>query len=131
MLGIPTISQVLNSVLSFIPRIVSAIFVLGLGVILAGVIESLVKGAVGQFDVKLGRLLGKIASYIMVIVGAMAAFNELGIAKELINIIFIGLISTLSLGFGLAIGLGAKDLVSKILTDWYQRLKEEMEKKNQ
>ncbi|PIP53296.1 hypothetical protein COX08_01775 [Candidatus Beckwithbacteria bacterium CG23_combo_of_CG06-09_8_20_14_all_34_8] len=131
MLGIPTISDVLNGVLNYVPRIVSAIFVLGIGVLLAGIIESMVKGAVGQFDVKLSRLLGKIASYIMVIIAAMAAINELGIAKELINILFIGLISMLSLGFGLAIGLGAKDLVSKILTDWYVQFKEEMEKKQQ
>ncbi len=130
MLGIPTISDVLNGVLSFVPRIVSAIFVLGIGVLLAGVIESLVKGAAGQFDVKLGRLLGKIASYVMVIVASMAAFNELGIAKELINILFIGLVSMLALGFGLAIGLGAKDLVSTVLNDWYKQLKSEMEKKD-
>jgi len=129
MLGIPTISDVLNSILNYVPKIVSAIFVLGIGVLLAGIIESLVKGAVGQFDVKLSRLLGKIASYIMMVMAAMAAINELGIAKELINILFIGLISMLSLGFGLAIGLGAKDLVSKILTDWYTQLKEEMDKK--
>jgi Mechanosensitive ion channel, conserved TM helix len=130
MLGIPTISEVLNSVISYIPKIVAAIFVLGIGVILAGIIEKLVKGAVGQLDVKLGRLLGKVASYIMIIFASMAAINELGIAKELISILFIGFVSTLSLGFGLALGLGAKDLVSQILTDWHKQLKSEMNKKN-
>ena len=49
----------------------------------------------------------------------MAAINELGIAQSLINTLFIGVVATLSLGIGLAIGLGAKELVAKMLMDWY------------
>lgn len=127
-LGLTTVSSVLNTLLGYLPRVVSAIFILGLGVFLAGVVERLIKGAVAQFDVQMGRLLSKIASYLMVIIAAMAAFNELGIAKELINILFIGLVATLSLGFGLAIGLGAKDLVAEMLKEWYTRFRQEVKK---
>jgi len=128
-LGIPTISDVLNQILNYIPRIVAAILVLGLGVFLAGVVEKLVKGAASQIDQRTGRMLGKIASYTMVVFTAMAAFNELGIAAALINILFIGLVAMLALGFGLALGLGAKDLVSTVLMDWYKKFKNEMEGK--
>jgi small-conductance mechanosensitive channel len=105
--------------LNYIPNIVSAVLVLTIGVLLAGLVESLVKGAVNQIDPKTSRLLSKIASYLVVIFATLAAINELGIAQSLINALFIGVIATLSLGLGLAIGLGAKDLVAKILMDWY------------
>ena len=59
----------------------------------------------------------------MVIVAALAAINELGIAQSLINTLITGVVATLSLGVGLALGLGAKDLVSKMLLDWYSRSK--------
>ena len=118
-LGLTTVGSVLASVLSYIPNIVSAILILTVGVLLAGLVESLIKGAVNQIDPKTGRLLSKVASYLVVIVTALAAINELGIAQSLINILFIGIITTLALGIGLAIGLGAKDLVSKMLMDWY------------
>lgn len=120
-LGLTTVGSVLASVLSYIPSIVSAILILTVGVLLAGLVESLVKGAVNQIDPKTGRLLSKVASYLVVIVAALAAINELGIAQSLINILFIGIITTLALGIGLAIGLGAKDLVSKMLMDWYSK----------
>jgi len=120
-LGLTTVASVLASVLSFIPSIVSAILILTVGVLLAGLVESLIKGAVNQIDPKTGRLLSKVASYLVVIVAALAAINELGIAQSLINILFIGIITTLALGIGLAIGLGAKDLVSKMLMDWYSK----------
>lgn len=118
-LGLTTVGSVLASVLGYIPNIVSAILILTIGVLLAGIVESLIKSAVNQIDPKTGRLLSKVASYLVVIVATLAAINELGIAQSLINIIFIGFITTLALGVGLAIGLGAKDLVSKMLMDWY------------
>jgi small-conductance mechanosensitive channel len=127
-LGIPTISEVLNNVISYIPSVISAVFVLTIGIFLAGIVEKFVKGAVAQFDQKTGRLIGKIASYIMMIFAIMAAINELGIAEELINILFMGLVATLSLGIGLAIGLGGKDLVSEIMMSWYKKLKTEVKK---
>lgn len=118
-LGLTTVSAVLNSILAYIPSIVSAVLILTIGVLLAGLVESLIKGAVNQVDPKTSRLLSKIASYLVVIVAALAAVNELGIAQSLINTLIIGVVATLSLGVGLAIGLGAKDLVSKMLIDWY------------
>lgn len=120
-LGLTTIGSVLASVLSYVPTIVSAILILTIGVLLAGLIESLIKGTVNQIDPKTGRLLSKVASYLVIVVAALAAINELGIAQSLINILFIGIITTLALGIGLAIGLGAKDLASKMLMDWYNK----------
>src|SRR3989344_2881718 len=89
------------------------VLVLTIGVLLAGLVESLIKGAVSQIDAKTSRLLAKIGSYLVVVVSALAAVNELGIAQSLINTLFIVVIATLTLGLGLAIGLGAKDLVAK------------------
>jgi hypothetical protein len=128
-LGLQSVSAILNSVLAAIPRILSAAFVFTAGVLLAGVVESLVKGAVGQLDIKIGRMSGKFASWLVVIFATLAAINELGIAQSLINILFIGVVAMLSLGFGLAIGLGAKDLVSRILQEWYENLRKEIKKR--
>ena len=59
----------------------------------------------------------------------LAAINELGIAQSLINILFIGFVAMLALGFGLAIGLGTKDLIGEILHEWYRAFKKEIKKK--
>ncbi len=120
-LGLTTVSGVLSSLLGYLPNIISAVLVLSVGVLLAGLVENLVKGTVNQVDKRTSRLLSKIASYLVVIVTSLAAINELGIAQSLINTLFIGVIATLTLGIGLSIGLGAKDLVSKLLMDWYQK----------
>jgi hypothetical protein len=128
LLGLSTVSIVLNSVLGYIPRVISAVLVLTIGVLVAGLIEGVVKGALGQIDVKASRLIAKIASYLVVIFASLAAVNELQIAQTLINSLFIGFVAMLALGVGLAVGLGAKDLVSRILNEWYESFKKEIKK---
>ncbi|MBU1085109.1 MAG: hypothetical protein ABIJ43_03415 [Candidatus Beckwithbacteria bacterium] len=118
-LGLTTVSGVLNNILGYIPSIISAVLILTAGVLLAGLVENFVKGTVNQVEPKTSRLLSKISSYLVVTVAALAAINELGIAQALINTLFIGVVATLTLGIGLSLGLGGKDIVSKILMDWY------------
>lgn len=128
LIGLSSISSVLTGILTYIPSVISAIIVLLVGILMAGLVESLVKGALSTVDVKTARLMGKIASYTVVTIGILAAFSELKIAESFINILFIGFVSMISLGFGLAIGLGAKDVIGKILSDWYKNLQKELKK---
>jgi len=128
LLGLTTVSLVLNSILAYIPRVISAVLILTIGVLLAGFVESLVKGALAQINVKTARLMSKISSYLVVIFAVLAALNELQIAQALINTLFIGFVAMLALGIGLAVGLGAKDLVAQILEEWYSGFKKEVKK---
>lgn len=124
--GLTTVSNVLENILGYIPHVISAALILTIGVLIAGFVEKLVKGAVSSVDVKTGRLFGRVASYTIVVFSALAAISELKIAQGFINTIFTGFIAMLALGLGLAIGLGAKDLVSRVLNDWYDRFQEDM-----
>lgn len=128
-LGLESLSLVLDKVLLFVPQIISAIIVLFVGVLVAGVVESLVKGSIKSINGKSARLLGKVSSYLVMTIVVLAAINELGIASEFIMVIFIGFITTVSLGLGLAIGLGGKDVVSDMLNTWYKKTLREVKDK--
>jgi hypothetical protein len=60
-------------------------------------------------------LLATIIRWAIVIFGLLAALIQLGIATSLVNTIFIGLISAISLALGLAFGLGGRDEAALIL----------------
>lgn len=121
--GLETVAQFLNTILGYFPRLISALLIFLVGVVIAGLVESVIKGAIISFDMITARLVGKIASYTVMIFGALVAIGELGIAKEFINILFIGFIAMLALALGLAFGLGAKDMVREILEQWYRSVK--------
>ena len=125
-LGLVTVSDFLSNILWYIPRVISAALVLTAGVLIAGWVESVVKGMVGAAAIATGRLLGKISGYVVVVFAVLAAISELGIAERFINTLFIGFVAMLSIGLGLSFGLGAKDIVSKVLSDWYRQIKKDL-----
>jgi hypothetical protein len=121
--GLRTVSDLLAGILGYLPRIISAVIVFALGILLAGIVEGGVKAGLGSIDLHSARLMGKLASYLVVIITGLAAISELQIAQNFINILFIGFVATLTIGIGLAFGLGAKDTVSKFLDRWYNNLR--------
>lgn len=122
-LGLDSLSLLLAGILGYIPRVLSAIVVLFFGVLLAGLLESFVKGAFKTIEASSSRFFGKIASYLVVTVAILAAISELGIANEFIIILFVGFVAAASLAAGLAFGLGGQDVVRDLLKDWYKRNK--------
>jgi hypothetical protein len=121
LLGLVGLTEVFDKILGYIPHVFSAILVFVLGVLLAGLVESVVKGLMKSIGGQSARLFAKVASYLVVTVAILAAIAELGIASEFIRIMFFGVVFCFSLGFGLAIGLGGQDVVRKILNAWYDR----------
>ena len=57
-----------------------------------------------------GRLLGRIAEVAIVAFAVIIAVNQIGIAANLVDTLFIGLVAAVSLAFGLAFGLGGRDV---------------------
>lgn len=131
LLGLTSLSLILDRVLAYIPKIFSAIIILFFGMIVAGVLESVIKGAVRSiegFGAKQARALGKVTSYLTIVIFILAAVSELGIAEQFIIILFVGVVATLTLALGLSVGLGSKDIVGKIVSTWYTGLQKEMKK---
>jgi hypothetical protein len=125
-LGLTSLSLLFERVLAYLPNILSAVLVLFLGVLLSGFVETLVKGSIRTIDGKSARLFGKISSYLVMSMAVMIAISELGIAKDFILILFIGFVGTVTLGLGLALGLGGKNVVGKLLDSWYENVREEI-----
>ncbi len=120
-LGLTPLTLVMNSILNYIPHIISAFLIFFFGVLLAGIVESMVKGSLRSFDLTTVRLIAKLASYLALTVASLAAVAELGIASEFLTILFGGVVFSFALGLALAIGLGGQDTVRVILADWYKR----------
>lgn len=122
-LGLPVVSQVVASVLGYIPNIIAAALILGAGFVLGGLVDGLVRGALASIDITSARSVGKLARYVVVLVAFFAGLEQLKIAQGLIITFYQGLTYTVVLVVGLAVGLGSKDLVSKLFNDWYDKIR--------
>lgn len=122
-LGLDVVSTVLTRVLGYIPNVVAAALIFAAGYIVAGFADGLVRGALVSVDHDAARPVGRLARWFILIVTFFAAVDQLQIARGLISTFFQGLTYTIVLILGLSVGLGAKDLVAKILDDWYEKIK--------
>lgn len=122
-LGLRVVSQVLASVLGYIPNVIAAALIFAAGYIVAGLADTLVRGALVSIDHDVARPTGKLARWVILVAAFFAAVDQLQVAQGLIATFFQGLTYTLVLVFGLSVGLGAKDLVARILNDWYEKIR--------
>ncbi|KKQ52249.1 hypothetical protein A2865_02255 [Candidatus Woesebacteria bacterium RIFCSPHIGHO2_01_FULL_39_17] len=122
-LGLSVVSEVLARVLSYIPNILAAALIFGAGYFVAGVVESVVRGAFASVDHEAAKPVAKFTRWVIILVTFFAAVEQLQIARGLIATFFQGLTYTIVLVVGLSVGLGAKDVVAKILNDWYEKVR--------
>jgi hypothetical protein len=120
LLGLTGIALFLRSLAGALPRIISSIFIIILGVIVAGLIESLIKKTFVEIDPATARLSGKVASYVVITFFVLMSLAELGLASFFINTLFVGFVASLSIALGLSLGLGSKDIVNQTLGMWYK-----------
>ncbi|MFC1710197.1 hypothetical protein ACFL0F_00870 [Patescibacteria group bacterium] len=122
-LGLTVVSQVLLTVLGYVPNIIAAILIFAAGYIVGGIVDGLVRGALASVDHDIAKPLGRLSRWIVILIAFFAALDQLQIAKGLISTFFQGLTYTIVLVVGLSVGLGSKDLVAKVLDDWHKKIK--------
>ncbi|MBI2007134.1 MAG: hypothetical protein HYS83_00285 [Candidatus Blackburnbacteria bacterium] len=121
-LGLAIVSTTLTSLLGYVPNVFAAALILGAGAFIANLADGLVRGALASVDHDAARPVGKLARWAVVLVAFFAAVDQLKIAPALVETFFQGLTWTLVLVLGLSIGLGSKDMVARVLDEWYKKL---------
>src|SRR5437588_11048279 len=114
-LGVPAVSNVLNSLVAYIPNVFVAILVLFLGSLAATVVADLVRGTVASANIGNPNILAGIARWAIIGFAALIALEQLKIAPDLINELFGAVVAAVAIAFGLAFGLGGQDAARRWL----------------
>jgi hypothetical protein len=120
-LGLPAVSEVLQQFLLWIPNLIVAVVVLVIAGLAANALGNLIRGATAQAGFDNPDLLATIARVAVWSFGIVVAVNQIGIAQELVNTLFMGFIGALALAAGLAFGLGGRETAGRIVDNWYNR----------
>ena len=123
-LGLESVNQFfVGQVLTYIPNVISAAFIVVIGLIIANFVANLVSGTSRVANVD-GGLASKITKWSIMILSVLVALGELGIASEIIQSMVVGIIAAISLALGLAFGLGGQQAAA----DFLQRIKNDIER---
>lgn len=112
-LNLPALNDLLAGIYGYVPNVLAAILIL----LVASAIST---GAVKLIQRTMGRsaFARIVAAAIPAVTMSIAVFmilNQLGIARDIVNILFTGIVGALALGLALAFGLGGRDVARDLL----------------
>jgi hypothetical protein len=120
-LGLTQVSELLNDVLLWIPNLIVAAIILLVAPLLARFVRGAIEVGAGEMGFSNAPLLGRIAEIAIVAFAVIIAINQIGIAANLVNTLFIGVVAAVALAFGLAFGLGGRDVAAQLTQRWYEQ----------
>jgi hypothetical protein len=122
-LGLPIVSDLLNSIFLYIPNIVAAIIVLILAVLVGNLLSAVVRTAASNAGLKHAEGLGKMALYALIFFSGAIALIQLGIGEEIVTAAFGIAFGAFALALALAFGLGGRDAAAEYLKRWLEEKK--------
>jgi len=122
-MGFLQFAAFLTRVLSFIPNVIVTVLIFVVAVVLSDILEKVVVASVERARIGYARLAGLLVRWAILGFAFLAILVQLGIARELVITLFTGIIGIFVVSFGLAFGLGGRDIAAEILRDLMEKLK--------
>ncbi|HOK79274.1 MAG TPA: hypothetical protein PK303_01020 [bacterium] len=116
--GVPIPPDVIENLLSFIPKIIIGLILFIAALLVGNIVEGVVNTAAGNAGIQKSYVLGKTAKTVIIIFGVVLALDEMGIGGNFVTSVFNIILASGALAFALAFGLGAKDVVKNWLEEF-------------
>lgn len=120
--GLSKVTTVFNELLLYLPNVLVSVVIGFVGIVFAHLISDLVKHSVKSIRSTSANTLAVLAKAAIIFFTVLIVMNQLGIAQDLIRILFTGIVIMLSLAGGLAFGLGGKDMAKEILDEFRKKV---------
>ncbi|MCQ3001204.1 mechanosensitive ion channel [Pseudomonas syringae] len=120
-LGLERVSATLDMLTGYLPKVFGAALVLMVGVLLAQLVNGLVRGGAEGVGLDYAAGLGRVAQGLVIIISISVAISQLEVKTDLLNHVIVIVLITVGLAIALALGLGSRELAGQILAGIYVR----------
>ncbi|MDD4003718.1 MAG: hypothetical protein PHW69_00755 [Elusimicrobiaceae bacterium] len=117
-LKLDAITVLLNRLIAFIPSLAVSIIIVFGGLLFARFVRQIVENSATANNVPGGNALAKLVYVSIIMFAIQMALEQLQIATTIINYLIITVLASVGLGVALAVGLGAKDSVARLLENY-------------
>src|SRR3989344_347382 len=121
--GLSEATTVLNQILFYIPNVVIAVVIGFVGLVSSNLVANVVRRTIKTLGSTTANTLAVFTKSVIVFFTILVVLNQLGVAQDIIRILFTGIIGMLALAGGLAFGLGGKDIARDLLSELTKKVK--------
>lgn len=123
-LGFIQFAGFLRDILNYLPNVIVASLIFIVTVILVDILEKVVRASIESAKIGYGRVVSLIIKWAVWAFAFLAILHQLGIARYFVDTLFTGAIAMLVIAFGIALGLGGKDVAAEFLRDLKDKFRE-------
>jgi hypothetical protein len=120
-MGLDIISNQISALLSYIPQLFAALIIFIIGLIFANFVKNGLKKLFESMDLSGGKMISQVVFFLLLTFISITALNQAGINTEIITNNINMIIAGFLLAFSIAFGLGAREVVAKLLNTFYAR----------
>ncbi|OGH19342.1 MAG: hypothetical protein A2868_01630 [Candidatus Levybacteria bacterium RIFCSPHIGHO2_01_FULL_40_15b] len=120
--GLGQFVVILNNLLAYLPNVLVSVLLLLVGFVVGRLVHDLLLASVQGVSGESAKTIAVVGQYSVVVFAVLIALNQLGIASDLIRILFAGVVASVALAAGLAFGLGGREAAREILAKLIKKL---------
>jgi hypothetical protein len=121
LLGLTIVSEGVGKFIGYLPILITALLIFVLGVYLASIIKNAIQNTMKSLEISGSNLIGNIVFYLIVVFVSITALNQAGVDTSLITSNITLILGSILVAFTIAFGLGARDVVLRLLFGFYSR----------
>jgi hypothetical protein len=121
--GLPQIVTILNTFLLYLPNVFVAAIIALVGIVIARLAHDVVLASLKAVTQKTAKALASVVRWAILVFVFLAVLNQLGVAVDLVRILFTGFVAMLAIAGGIAFGLGGQGVAKDILEDLRKKFK--------
>ena len=120
-LGVDTITNMVLSLVNFIPKIIAGAIMLQIGIMLSDAIKTAVTALCKSFNIASAKLIGNIAFIFFLIITFITALGQIGIETALLESSFLLIIGGVVVAFAIGYGIASRDVLANIISSFYSK----------
>lgn len=122
-LGLQQLDIILRGLIGYLPNVIAAVIIVTVGSILAKLAKDFVTVSAAPAGPQTAQIIGQAARWAILTFTILAALSQLGVARNLIEILFTGFVAMVAIAGGLAFGLGGQNAAA----DFLKKLRDDLQ----
>ena len=114
-LQLSQVTVFLKDILNYLPQVIVAVLILIAAGLVADAMKKVVLSSAMTAEITSAKFLATITKWVIWVFAILVTLSQLGIAAGFVQTIFTGLVVALSLGLGLAFGLGGQEAAGRVI----------------
>ena len=119
--GIKDVSDIIVSIIAFMPNAITAAIILLVGFVVADVIQNAINTKLTAIGLEYARTVSKVTFGFIIILALTVALAQVNIQTELLNASVKIVLAAVGLALALCLGLGLKDIATNVVSGVYSR----------